>query len=65
MNKGTLEGVWLLQPYILNSNCKSITLFMFNFKDGIKVSVTHFFITQIRTNFIFFLIKLEKYLFKY
>lgn len=38
---------------------------MFNFKDGIKVSVTHFFITQIRTNFIFFLIKLEKYLFKY
>lgn len=65
MNQGTLEGVWLRQPYILNSNCKSITLFMFNFKDGIKVSVTHFFITQIRTNFIFFLIKLEKYLFKY
>lgn len=32
---------------------------MFNFKDGINVGVTHFFITQIRTNIIFFLIKME------
>lgn len=54
MNQGTLEGVWLLQPYTMDSNCKSITLFMFNFKDGINVGVTHFFITQIRTNINFF-----------
>lgn len=48
MNQETLEGVWVLQLHILNSNSKSITLFMFDFKDEIKVIVAHFVIIQIR-----------------